>query len=138
LKTLFPKSKALQLFQAKLLSGAVNGRVFEQDTANPGMKDCRLHRSTTTKIMMVLSVFEFPRVATLVVQQAWVVVSLVQVFEDGGKDFGLSISHESESTRECCGYGSYSSGSSTLFDALSKNWSRRAAVKKGDKDRTSS
>lgn len=40
---------------------------------------------------MVLGVFEFPRVATLVVQQAWVVVSLVEVFEDTGKNLGFSI-----------------------------------------------
>lgn len=40
---------------------------------------------------MVLGVFEYPRVTTLVVQQAWVVVSLVEVFEDGGKDFRLSV-----------------------------------------------
>lgn len=40
---------------------------------------------------MVLSVLEYPRVMTLIVQQAWVVVSLVEVFEDGGKNFGLSV-----------------------------------------------
>lgn len=34
--------------------------------------------------------------------------------------------------------GSYSSGSSTLLFALSKNWPLKAAAKKGDSDRTSS
>lgn len=55
------------------------------------MVDCRLDGSATTEGSMVLGVFEFPRVATLVVQQAWVVVSLVEVFEDTGKDLGFSI-----------------------------------------------
>ena len=39
---------------------------------------------------MVLGTLELPRVAPLAVQQAGVVVSLVKVFEDAGKDCGLS------------------------------------------------
>ncbi len=42
-------------------------------------------------MVRVLGVFELPRVATLVEQQAWVVVSLVEVFEDTRKDLGLSV-----------------------------------------------
>ena len=49
---------------------------------------------------MVLGVFEYPRVTTLVLQQAWVVVSLVEVFEDGGKNFGLSMIPQSEAIRK--------------------------------------
>lgn len=55
------------------------------------MVNCRLNGSATTESIRVLGGFEFPRVATLVVQQAWVVVSLVKVFEDTGKDLGFSM-----------------------------------------------
>lgn len=55
------------------------------------MVDCRLDGSATTEGIRVLGIFEFPRVATLVVQQAWVVVSLVEVFQDTGKDLGFSV-----------------------------------------------
>lgn len=36
----------------------------------------------------VLSILELHRVMTLVVKQAWVVVTFVEVFEDTGKDLG--------------------------------------------------
>ena len=52
------------------------------------MVDCRLDRSATTVIMSVLSILELPRVVALVVKQAWIVVTLVEVFEDTGKDLG--------------------------------------------------
>ena len=35
-----------------------------------------------------LGVFEFPDVASLILEKAWVVVAFVEVFEDGGEDFG--------------------------------------------------
>lgn len=54
----------------------------------------RFNGSTATKVEVVPGVFEFPRVATLVVQQAWVVVSLVEEFENGRKDFGFSSSRQ--------------------------------------------
>jgi len=38
--------------------------------------------------MSVLSILELPRVVALVVKQAWIVVTLVEVFEDTGKDLG--------------------------------------------------
>lgn len=91
MKALFPKSKALQFFQAEFLRSTVYGSVFEQDPTDTSMVDCRLDGSATTEGIRVVEVFEFPRVATLVVQQAWVVVSLVEVFEDTGKDLGFSI-----------------------------------------------
>lgn len=91
LKTLFPKSEALQLVQTEFLSSAVNNGVFEQDPSNSRVVDCRLDGSTAAIVVWVLGVLELPRVATLVVQQAWVIVSLVEVFEDTGKDLGLSV-----------------------------------------------
>lgn len=38
--------------------------------------------------VVVLRILEFPRVAAFVVQQARVVVALVEVLEDGGEDLG--------------------------------------------------
>lgn len=65
----------------------------------------------------VLSILELPRVVTLVVKQAWVVATFVEVFEDAGKDLGQPEIIVSESK-----YGSawcpHSSGSSTRFDVL--------------------
>ena len=55
------------------------------------MIDCRLDRSAATEVLGVFGILEFPRVAALVVQQARVVVTLVEVFEDGGKDFRFSV-----------------------------------------------
>ena len=80
------KSKTLQFLQAKFLGGAVDGGVFEQVAAHPRVEDCRLDGSATTKVLRVMSILELPGIVTLVVQQAWVVVSLVEVFEDAGKD----------------------------------------------------
>lgn len=37
---------------------------------------------------VVLGFFEFPGVATFVMQEAGVVVAFVEVFEDGGEDLG--------------------------------------------------
>ncbi len=91
LEALFPKRQALQLVQSKLLGCAVDSGVFEQDSAHTVMIDCRLDRSAATKFLRVLRIFELPRVTTLVVQQAWVVITLVEVFEDAGKDLGLSV-----------------------------------------------
>ena len=91
MKALFPKSKAFQLVQAELLCSTVNGSVFEQDPTETSMIDCRLDDSATTEGIRVLGVFELPKVATLVMQQAWVVVALVEVFEDRGEYLGFSI-----------------------------------------------
>lgn len=90
LKALFSKGKTLQLIQAEFLGSAVDSGIFEQDTTRASMVCCRLDRSTATKFEVVLGVFELPRVATLVVQQAWVIISLVKEFEDGRKDLGFS------------------------------------------------
>lgn len=36
-------------------------------------------------------VLELPRVALLVVEQTWVVVTLVEIFEDGGEHLGFFV-----------------------------------------------
>ena len=140
LKALLPKRQALQFVQSELLGCAVDGGVLEQDLAHTVVVDCRLDRSAATEVLRVLGILELPRVAALVVQQAWVVVTLVEVFEDAGKDLGLSTTKRlvcsSNQTAEASRI--YSSSSSTFFEALSRNWPLSAALKKGDKERTSS
>ncbi len=91
LEALLPKRQALQFVQSELLGCAVDGGVFEQNSAHTVVIDSRLDRSAATEFLRVLRIFELPRVATLVVQQAWVVVTLVEVFEDAGEDLGLSV-----------------------------------------------
>jgi hypothetical protein len=83
LKTLFPKSKALQFLQAILLGSAVDDGVSKYFTAHSSEVDCRFVRSATT-IFLVLRVLQFPSVSALVVDQAWIVVTLVEEFEDTG------------------------------------------------------
>ena len=83
MKTLFPKSKALQLLQAVLLSSAVDDGASEYVTAHSRKIDCRFARSATT-IFWILGVLQFPSVSALVVQQARIVVTLVEEFEDTG------------------------------------------------------
>jgi hypothetical protein len=36
----------------------------------------------------IILAFEFPCILSLVMQQLWVVVSLIEIFEHSGKDFG--------------------------------------------------
>ena len=99
LKALLPKRQALQLVQSELFGCAIYSSVFEQDSAHTVVIDCRLNRSAATEVLGVLGIFELPRVATLVVQQAGVVVTLVEVFEDAGKDLGLSMKRIKSSLR---------------------------------------
>ncbi len=68
LEALLPKRQALQFVQPELLGCAVNSSVFEQNATQTVMIDCRLDRSAATEVLRVLRIFEFPRVATLIVQ----------------------------------------------------------------------
>lgn len=45
------------------------------------MVDCRFRIAFSRR-------FEFPRVSAFVVEKAGIVVAFVEVFEDGGEDFG--------------------------------------------------
>ena len=136
------QGETFQFLQAEFLGGAVDGGVFEEIAVRPGVEDCGLDGSAATEVEGVVGVFEGEGVVTLVVEQAWVVVSFVEVLEDAGKDLwhsaqtsGYGINKEGDNARVC---KTYSSGSATFFGAPSKNWPLRCVAKKGDKDRTSS
>jgi hypothetical protein len=79
------RARRFQFFQAEFLGRAVDGGVFKEITAGPEVVDCRLDGSATTKVEGIVGVFEGEGVVTLVVEQAWVVVFLVEVLEDAGK-----------------------------------------------------
>jgi len=94
LQTLLPKRQALELLEAVLLSGAVDDTIFEKILAYARDIACGFDRSATTSIFWVRgshSIFEFPRVSALAEEQFGVVVTLVEVLEDGGDDFGFFV-----------------------------------------------
>lgn len=58
LKTLLSESKALELFQAVLLSSTVHCRVSENEISHTEVEHCRLARSTATSLIDILGVLE--------------------------------------------------------------------------------
>ena len=81
LQPLLAQRQPLELVQAIAFRGAVDQRVLEQHLAAGRVVDRRLR-------VLLRRDLELPRVAALVVQEARVVVAFVEVFEDGGEDFG--------------------------------------------------
>lgn len=82
LQTLLPESKALELLKAVLLCCAIYDRVLQEVFAHGRNVGCGFDGSATAcRILWVgsvhHSVFEFPRVLALAVQQAGVVVTLL-------------------------------------------------------------
>lgn len=71
-QSLLPQSHFLQLFQTKLLSGTVNDRVLENVAVGRVVVDGGLEG-----VASAVGLFDLPRVALFVVDQAWVVVTLV-------------------------------------------------------------
>ena len=82
LQPLLAQRQPLQLVQPVSLGRAVHQRVFQQHLSACQVVDRRFRTAFSR------SRFELPRISALVVQQAWVVVAFVEVFEDGGEDFG--------------------------------------------------
>ena len=71
----------LELVQAVLFSGAIYQCVFQQHLTARRVVDRRLR-------ILLRRHFELPRISALVVEEAGEVVAFVEVFEDGGEDFG--------------------------------------------------
>ena len=86
LQPLFLQCQFLQLREPVLFGGTVEYRILEQVLAKAGMKDDRF-----TGVCIGSSVLQFPGISAFVVQQTWVVVALVEVFQDGGEDFGQFV-----------------------------------------------
>lgn len=79
LKTLFAERKTLQFLEPEFLGGAVDNCVAENWGVGERRElNCRLDGAAATGFG--LCVFELPGVAPLVVQEAGVIVSLVEVF----------------------------------------------------------
>jgi len=82
LQTLLAQRQSLELIEPVLLGRTVYDSVFEQVLADAGYVACGFDGSATTCIFGVwrsYCVFKFPRVTALVVQQARVIVALLQV-----------------------------------------------------------
>ena len=82
LQTLFPKSKALELLESVLLCRAIYDCVLQKVFSHAGNIACGFDATATTGIFWVgrsyCRVFEFPRVSALIVDQAGVIVALLQ------------------------------------------------------------
>jgi len=102
LQTLLPKSEALQIWQTETKRSAVDGCIPEDVVtravmvggrrlieADELLRVVRMYR--TGGHCRVLQVLERPSVALLVVQEARVVVALVQVLEDSAEDLRLVV-----------------------------------------------
>jgi len=105
LQALLTKSEALQVWQGEAERGTVNGCVTEDIVAHAVVVDGRGIVETDELLRLVRvvrargeggscrvsCVLEGPRVALLVVQEARVVVALVEVLEDGREDLWLLV-----------------------------------------------
>lgn len=84
LHPLLPQCELLQLLKPVLLSLAVDHGVLE-DRAGNGVDDC------LASAVAVAAVLDAPTLALGIVFEAGVVVAFVEVFEDGGEDFGVFL-----------------------------------------------
>jgi hypothetical protein len=84
-KALLPQSNPLEFVQAILLGGAVDDCVFEQLALHAVME----HGGLMTVLLRGL--LQLPRVALLVVNEAGIVVALVEVLENRREDLGLFV-----------------------------------------------
>jgi hypothetical protein len=82
LEALLSESDALELFQAILLGGTVHHSITEDGISHLRVKDSRLARPAATGFVDILGILEGPRMATLTVEQAGVIVAFVQEFEN--------------------------------------------------------
>lgn len=78
LKALLAERNALQLFQAVLLGCTVDHRVSEYNASHTRMEESRPARPAATTVVGILRVLKVPRVSALAMQQAWVIIALVE------------------------------------------------------------
>ena len=122
LQALLTKSEALQFWQAEALRRAVDGRIPKDIVAHAVMVDCRRLVEADEFLLggrggvrawghcqVRSAVFEVPHIPLPIVDQARVVVALVQVFEDDGEDLwalvwktNASLSRRREELRAAC------------------------------------
>lgn len=84
-KSLLPQRNLLQFFEPVLLPGAVYHRVLQNLTLDAVVVDSRFDWAVG------IGGLELPRVAALAVDEAWVVVTLIQELKHGREDFGLFV-----------------------------------------------
>ena len=86
LQPLLLQCQLLQLGEPILFGGTVEHRILEQVLAKGRMKD-----DGFTGVCIGSRVLQLPGVSTFVVQQTWVVVTFVEVFQHRGEDFGQFV-----------------------------------------------
>ena len=92
LKPLLAEREPLELVEAVAFRRAVHEGVLEEHLPTAAVVDRRLRRiGTVIALPRRRRLFQLPGVAALVVQEARVVVALVEVFENGGEDFGEGV-----------------------------------------------
>ena len=84
LQPLLPQSESFELVQPVFLRRAIHERILQQPHPRSRICDCALHGPPVGPAGAIL---EFPAIPAFVVQQAGVVVTLVEVFEHAGEDF---------------------------------------------------
>lgn len=102
LQALLAEGQALEFLETELVGGAVHDCVAEQMLAGARDEHCGLDGSAAAcvvvggfggggRVRRPHGVLELPRVAALVVQQAGIVVALIEVLEDGGEGLGFLV-----------------------------------------------
>lgn len=94
LQTLFPERQALEFLKTVLFCGTVYDGIFEKILSHARDVGCGFYGSATTSVFGVWrfhGILELPRVVALAIEQVRVIVTLVEVLEDGGKDFGFFV-----------------------------------------------
>jgi hypothetical protein len=107
LQALLPQGQALQLWQAVFLCSAAGGLIslrvnsgfvqernlldgclFQDHRAGLLVQNGSLHHLA---INIHAVIFQLPGITSLVVQESWVIVALVQIFKDEGEDLRLLV-----------------------------------------------
>jgi hypothetical protein len=81
---LLAKRDTLELIKTILLGSTVDDGIFEDLAFDAVMINCRLASS-------VLGLFNLPRVSSLVMNQARIVIPLVKIFEDRREDLRFLV-----------------------------------------------
>lgn len=89
LQALLSQRDTLELLEPVLIGGAVDDGVLQDVTINAVVVDRHLWGGASPSALFRR--LELPRVLTLVVDKAGVVVALVEVLKDGGEDLGLLV-----------------------------------------------
>lgn len=84
-EALLAECESLERWEVVLLSGAVDCCISQDHGSDCMVPDCGAHTDPVTVNTLI---FQAPFLVAGIVLQAWVVIALVEVFEDTGEDLG--------------------------------------------------